>query len=156
MSRWGIQSSGSATWTLSRTSKRHIAAEIAGREPAGDEHETVDALRLLSEKLGRKGAERESDHGVRVRMLACRPARNLFDRVVSDAAREREALVEPSKDGTRVHVGCVDDVASRAQALGEFAQSVREALSVMEEDDFGDVFSVRLRDALRHSVRASR
>jgi hypothetical protein len=88
--------------------------------------------------------------------LAGRPARYLFDRVVPDAARERQALVEPPKNDPRVHVGCVDRVASRAEALGQFAQSLSEALSVMEEDDFGDVFSVRLRDALRQSVHVPR
>ena len=88
-------------------------------------------------------------------MLTRRPARDLFDGVVSNAAREGEALVETPKDDPRVHVGCVDLMARRSDAHSQFAQALGEALSVMEENDFGDVFSVRLRGALRQSVRLS-
>jgi hypothetical protein len=88
-------------------------------------------------------------------MLTRRPTRDLFDGVVPDAAREGEALVEKLKDDPRVHVGRVDLVARRSDALSQFAQSLGEALSVMEEDDFGDTFSVRLRGALRQSVHVS-
>jgi hypothetical protein len=49
----------------------------------------------------------------------------------------------------------VDLVAGRSDALSQFAQALGEALSVMEENDFGDVFSVRLRGALRQSVRVA-
>ena len=85
-------------------------------------------------------------------MLTCSPTRDLFDGVVSDAAREGEALVETPKDDPRVHVGCVDLVARRSDALGQFAQALGEALSVMEEKDLGHIFSVRLRGALCQSV----
>ena len=129
-----------------------VAAEIAGRETAGDEHESADPVPLLSKELSRKCAEREADHGVGVWVLAGGPARDLFDRVVPDAAREREALVEPPKDDARVHVGRVNLMASRSDALSQLAQALGEALSVMEEDDFGDIFSVRLSDALRQPV----
>ncbi len=88
-------------------------------------------------------------------MLTRRPTRDLFDGVVSDAARERETLVETPKHDARVHVGRVDLMARRSDALSQFAQALSEALSVMEENDFGDVFSVRLRGALRQSVRVS-
>jgi hypothetical protein len=47
-------------------------------------------------------------------------------------------------------------MARRSDALSQFAQALGEALSVMEENDFGDVFSVRLRGASRQLVRASR
>jgi len=49
----------------------------------------------------------------------------------------------------------VDDVTRRPDALSQFAQALGEALSVVEEDDFCDVFSVRLRAALRQSVHLS-
>jgi hypothetical protein len=42
-----------------------------------------------------------------------------------------------------------------SDALSQFAQALGEALSVMEEDDFGDIFSVRLRGALCQSVHVS-
>jgi len=46
-------------------------------------------------------------------------------------------------------------VTRRPDALSQFAQALGEALSVVEEDDFCDVFSVRLRAALRQSVHVS-
>lgn len=88
-------------------------------------------------------------------MLTRRPTRDLFDGVVPDAAREGETLVETPKDDPRVHVGCVDLMARRSDALSQFAQALGEALSVMEENDFGDIFSVRLRGGLRQSVHVS-
>jgi hypothetical protein len=47
-------------------------------------------------------------------------------------------------------------MARRSNAHSQFAQALGETLSVMEENNFGDVFSVRLRGAVRQLVRLSR
>lgn len=133
-----------------------ITAEVAGRKPARYEHKAIDPLPLLSEQLCGECPERESDHRIGVRMLAGGPAGDLFDGVVSDAACEGETLVEPPKDRSGVHVGRVDLVARRAKTRSQSAQALGETLSVMKEDDFGDMFSVRLSGALRQSALVPR
>lgn len=129
-----------------------VASEITGRQTSSDEHQAVDHLPLLSEQLGGKCAERESDHSIRLRVLAGRPAGDLFDCIVTDAASEGQTLVQSVEDCSRVDVGGVDLVARSAETLSHLAQSLSEALSVMKEDDLGDTFSVRLSGALRQSV----
>jgi hypothetical protein len=109
----------------------------------------ADPTPLLCEQLGGKRAERESDHGICGGVMQSSATGNVLDRVVADTARVCHAIVQPSEHLARVHVGCVDCVADRAEAFDKGAQSIGQALRVMEEQDLGHVSSVRLSARVR-------
>ena len=82
-------------------------------------------------------------------MRAGGAARDLLDGVVPNTLRVRNAVVETTKRGARVCVGCVHHVALRAQSLGQRVEPFSEAVRVMEDQDFRHQLSVQRFGVLR-------
>ncbi len=61
-----------------------------------------------------------------------------------DATCVGDSVVESREYLAREHVGCVDRVPGRAEAIDKGAQSLGKALCVMEEHYLGHPSSVRL------------
>lgn len=126
-----------------------LAANFLGRHGAADQHAVADASPLLSEQLGGEGSEREAHHGVGRGVMQRRAASDVLNRVVADAARVRDTVVESRKHLARKHVGRVHRVAGRLKAIDKGAQPRCEALRVMEEQYLGHSSSVRLETGTR-------
>lgn len=121
-----------------------FAAQFMRRLRPTHQHARSDAAPLLGKELGGKRAQRESHDGVCSGVVQCRATRDVFDGVVADAASVRHAIIQSREDPSGIHVGGVHRMARRAQAVGEGAQPLSEALCVMEQQDLGHVSSVRL------------
>lgn len=121
-----------------------FAADLVRRHGSAHEHAGADATPFLGQQLGGKCPERESHHRVCGGMMQCRAARDVFDRIVADAASVRYAVVWSQEDLAGIHVGGVHGVSGRAQSIDEGTQPFGEALCVMEQQDVGHVSSVRL------------
>ncbi len=121
-----------------------LAADFCWRHGAAHEHALTDAAPLLGEQLGGKGAERKPYDGIRRGVVECGAAGNVLDRIVPDATGKGDAVVESPEDLAGEHVRRVHRVSGRAETVDKGAQSLGEALCVMEQQDLGHNSSVRL------------
>jgi hypothetical protein len=76
-------------------------------------------------------------------------ASDVFDRVMPDAAGIGDTVVEMGEHLASEHVWRVHRVPGRAETIDKGAQSLGEALCVMEKQYLGHVSSVRLETGAR-------